>query len=117
MVQEIYPGADMDAVRNRPFIKHVLKENVKMFTAKDLHEKIKQSNEYSNIDFWIANTLVDKFKANPNNVTLYVDVLIINQWTHIGFIKAMSERGFSVRYVFAQAGGDYYSITYPPQEL
>lgn len=115
MVQEIYPGADMEAVRNRPFIKNTLKENVKMFTAKDLHEKIKQSGECPNIDFWIEHTLVDKFKTNPNNVTISHSILNVNNWTRVGFIDAMNQRGFSVKHVPDQRDGDYYSITYPTQ--
>lgn len=88
-----------------------------MFTAKDLHEKIKQANECPAIDFWIEGTLVDRFKANPNNVTVSSDVLKVNNWTRAGFMYAMSERGFSVRYVSEQRDGDYYAITYPPQGL
>lgn len=88
-----------------------------MFTAKDLHERIKQANECPTIDFWIENTLVDKFKANPNNVTLSSDVLRVNKWTRVGFIQAMSERGFAVRYTSDQRDGDYYTVTYPPQSL
>ena len=87
-----------------------------MFTAKDLHEQINKSNECPAIDFWIENTLVSKFKANPNNVTISSEILRVNDWTRTGFIQAMSERGFSVRYHSDQRDGDYYSITYPPQE-
>lgn len=86
-----------------------------MFTAKDLHNKIQESNECPQIDFWIENTLVDRFKSNPHNVTVAVSVLKVNNWTKTGFELSMNERGFHVKLVSDQRDGDYYSITYPPQ--
>jgi hypothetical protein len=86
-----------------------------MFTAKDLHNKIKEANECPAIDFWIENTLVGKFKTSPNNVTVDTGLLRVNSWTRLGFESAMSERGFSVQYVSDQRDGDYYTVTYPPQ--
>ena len=86
-----------------------------MFTAKYMDSKIKQTNECPAIDFWIENSLVNQFINNPQNVTVSVNVLKVNNWTRIGFMSAMVQRGFHVKCTTDQRDGDFYTITYPPQ--
>lgn len=85
-----------------------------MFTAKDVAKFVKESDECSNIDFWIENSLVAQFTVNPQ---AYVasSILRVNKWTSKGFTKAMEERGFHVVFQSDQRDGDFYTITYPPQ--
>lgn len=86
-----------------------------MFTAKDVAKLVKESDECPNIDYWIENSLVAQFMASPK-AFVATSILRVNKWTGKGFNKAMEERGFHVAFQSDQRDGDYYSITYPPQE-
>lgn len=86
-----------------------------MFTAKDMANLIKETNECSNIDLWIENCLAYQFKASPK-AYVYTSIVRVNNWSRQGFKEAMAERGFCVEYFNDQRDGDFYTITYPPQE-
>ncbi|MCY1448080.1 hypothetical protein D9M71_647270 [compost metagenome] len=87
-----------------------------MFTAKDMANLINETNECANIDCWIENSLSAQFTANPK-AFVATSILRVNKWTQKGFTDAMNKRGFSVEYVSDQRDGDFYTITYPPQEI
>lgn len=87
-----------------------------MFTAKDIHILVKQSKKCDNIDYWIEYSLAEQFVKSPYKAFVAATILRINNWTQDGFIESMSERGFSVTFVTDQRDGDFYTITYPPQE-
>lgn len=86
-----------------------------MFTAKDMANLINEANECANIDYWIEHSLSAQFTANPK-AFVATSILRVNKWTQKGFTDAMNKRGFSVKYVSDQRDGDFYTVTYPPQE-
>jgi len=86
-----------------------------MFTAKDVAKLIKENDECVAIDYWIENSLVAQFMESPR-AFVGTAILRVNKWTGKGFTQAMEARGFSVSFQSDQRDGDYYLITYPPQE-
>ena len=88
-----------------------------MFTAKDVDKIIRERNECNGLDVWIENHLVKQFINTPGKATVATNVVKSNGWTNMGFVESMSLRGFSVVVTSDQRDGDFYTITYPPQEL
>jgi len=86
-----------------------------MFTAKDVAKLVKENDECPNLDYFIENSLVKQFMASPK-ATVSAAILRVNNWTSKGFMFAMVQRGFNVAFVTDQRDGDFYTITYPPQE-
>lgn len=86
-----------------------------MFTAKDMHKMIKETEDCPNIGYWLENSLAAQFMVK-SFATVASSILRVNKWSHKGFLKAMEERGFSVQLFNDQRDGDFYTVKYPPQE-
>lgn len=87
-----------------------------MFTAKDMHNKLKSLEECSGIDEWVEDVLYKEFIRFGSYATISIATIGRNGWNKNGFTLEMRKRGFSLEYKSDQRDGDYYTITYPPQE-
>lgn len=88
-----------------------------MFTAKDMHKKLKALDVCEGIDAWIEEDLYKAFNRFGRVATVNPYVIGQYGWSKKGFIQELSIRGFHVEHKLDQKDGDYYEITYPPQEL
>lgn len=88
-----------------------------MFTAKDMYLKLKSRNVCNGLDEWIEDNLYQKFIQYGNVAVVRTSDVGSRGWTKEGFINEMNDRGFYVEYKSDQRDGDFYTITYPPQEL
>lgn len=87
-----------------------------MFTAKDMYLKLQSRNTCNGLDEWIEDVLYKKFIQFGNAAVVYPSDIGSRGWTKEGFTTEMSNRGFYVEYKSDQRDGDYYRITFPPQE-
>lgn len=87
-----------------------------MFTAKDMHEKRQALNICHGIDDWIELELYKAFVQYGDPAIVYSSELGSMGWAKVGFIRSLNLRGFDVQFHTSQKDGDYYKITYPPQE-
>lgn len=87
-----------------------------MFTAKDMAAKLKTLDECEGLDHWIETVLYIKFiqYGHPAIVDSYE--ITKAGWNNNGWTNEMRKRGFSLEYQTNQREGDYYRVTYPPQE-
>lgn len=88
-----------------------------MFTAKDMHNKLKMLDHCEGLDQWIETALYRAFVQYGNPAIIYTSEITKESWNRTGFLKEMAARGFSLEYKSDQRDGDYYQITFPPQEL
>lgn len=88
-----------------------------MFTAKDMHKKLKELDVCEGIDAWIETSLYGYFVQYGKTAIVSYRTVQQHGWNEKGFTKEMAIRGFHVKYKSDQRDGDYYEITYPPQEL
>lgn len=87
-----------------------------MFTAKDMYKKLQSRNVCNGLDEWIEDILYKKFIQYGNCAVVTVSDIGSRGWTKEGFTIEINMRGFSVEYKSDQRDGDYYRISYPPQE-
>lgn len=89
-----------------------------MFTAKDMQAKLEEAEECIGLDQWLQTWLFKKFSEfNKRYTTVGVSHLFTTMgWSEKGFKEQMAKRGFSVVRCSDQRDGDYYEITFPPQE-
>lgn len=87
-----------------------------MFTAKDLHNKLKSLEECHGLDEWIEDVLYKEFIRFEIYAIISTTTIGRNGWNKNGFTSEMRKRGFSLDYKSDQRDGDYYIITFPPQE-
>jgi hypothetical protein len=87
-----------------------------MFTAKDMHNKLKSRNVCNGLDEWIEDILYKKFIQYGNAAVVMVSDIGSRGWVREGFVNEMNSRGFCVEYISDQRDGDYYRVSYPPQE-
>lgn len=86
-----------------------------MFTAKDVDSFINKTDECDGLDSWIEDSLVWQFK-HGKIVHISAYEIRARGWLYGCFEYAMGVRGFIVEYNSDQRDGDYYRVTYPPQE-
>ena len=87
-----------------------------MFTAKDIANKLKMLDDCQGIDKWVETTLYNKFIQYGHPAIIDNSEITKQGWNKVGFWKEMAARGFSLEYKSDQRDGDYYRITFPPQE-
>lgn len=87
-----------------------------MFTAKDMHNKLKMLDDCQGLDKWVETTLYNKFIQYGHPAIIDTSEITKQGWNNSGFTLEMRKRGFSLEYKSDQRDGDFYTITYPPQE-
>lgn len=88
-----------------------------MFTAKDMSNKLKELDVCEGIDDWIETGLYNAFIQFGKVATVSSRTVQQHGWNKNGFTKEMRIRGFHVECKSDQRDGDYYQISFPPQEL
>lgn len=87
-----------------------------MFTAKDMHNKLKMLDHCEGLDQWIETALYKAFVQYGNPAIVHNSEITKQSWNRSEFFKEMAARGFSLEFKSSSHDADYYRITFPPQE-